>query len=232
MISTRSYSKKAGFTIVESMLSMVFLSILIIGIAIVTNQVISIYQKGVILKSVNRAGQSISDDLYSSIVNSPGLGSVRIENDDSKNYGAMCLGSYSYVWNKGNIISGETDDLIVYKDYDTSDRVNAIRLIKVRDPSMAICDLAKSSTLQQTIIRDDAIELIKPGDGDLAIQDLKILTPHINPVTGEKITIIQFVLGTFNSYKLINTSNNSCNSGSDSEYCAINKFELTVRSVK
>ncbi len=233
ILSSSSLNQKKGFTIVETMLSMVFLSILIIGIAIVTNQVISVYQKGVILKSVNRVGQSISDDFHATIVNSPSLGAVRIENEPTKSYGAMCLGNYSYVWNKGDIISGTTDDLIAYYGFEPSDRANIIRLIKVPDSSMKICDDAKDGKLQKTIVRDNTIvELIKPGDDDLAIQDLKILTPLINPVTGEKITVIQFVLGTFNSYKLINTANNSCQPGDDFEYCAINKFELTVRSIK
>lgn len=52
--------KSRGFTIIELMLSMTFLAMLMLVIALTTIQISNIYNKGVTLREVNQAGRSVS----------------------------------------------------------------------------------------------------------------------------------------------------------------------------
>ena len=59
---TRHHNLKSGFTIVELTLACAFLGVLLMVIAFLTNHIISIYQKGLSLKSVNSVGEDLIDE--------------------------------------------------------------------------------------------------------------------------------------------------------------------------
>lgn len=63
-------SVKSGFTLVELSLSIVFISILSITIALVINDAVSSYQRGLILNKINSTGQSLVDDMRTAVLNS------------------------------------------------------------------------------------------------------------------------------------------------------------------
>lgn len=62
---------KKGFTIIELSISIVFLSILLLTIAFLIINMISIYQKGLTLKSVSSAGSEIIDEVSRAISAAP-----------------------------------------------------------------------------------------------------------------------------------------------------------------
>ena len=62
--------EKEGFTIVELSISIVFISILSITVAIVINNAVSSYHRGLTLNMINTTGMDIVDDLRSAIQNS------------------------------------------------------------------------------------------------------------------------------------------------------------------
>lgn len=55
-------SSKSGFTIIELTLSMAFVGVLLITIAIIITNITAIYQKGLALKAVNSVGRSLTDE--------------------------------------------------------------------------------------------------------------------------------------------------------------------------
>lgn len=67
--STRS--AKSGFTIIELTLTMAFVAVLLITIAIVTTNIVTIYQKGLTLKAVNSVGRSLVDEFTTAISSAP-----------------------------------------------------------------------------------------------------------------------------------------------------------------
>ena len=120
---------KRGFTLVELSLSMAFVSILSITVALIISNTIATYHRGVILNQINTVGMEIVDDMRFSIQNSQVESSCRGEDgcvtfknskpepvskrngngeatgetlrQDVSKYGVFCTGSYSYLWNSG-----------------------------------------------------------------------------------------------------------------------------------
>lgn len=65
----RKRARKA-FTLIELSFAILFISILLITLTLITNEIIQIYRKGYSIKSINQAGRSVIDDLQDSIIQS------------------------------------------------------------------------------------------------------------------------------------------------------------------
>src|SRR6218665_2336873 len=105
-----SMKRTGGFTLIELMLSMTFVSVLLLAIAMTIIQMATIYNKGMTVKEVNQTSRDISDDLKRSfsasqvfVVNTdPAIDStdyVRIKLGSEIVGGRLCTGTYSYIWN-------------------------------------------------------------------------------------------------------------------------------------
>ena len=62
---------KRGFTLVELSFAIAFISVLLITVTLITNEIVSIYRKGYSIKSVNQVGRDLIDDFQSSLIESP-----------------------------------------------------------------------------------------------------------------------------------------------------------------
>ena len=62
---------KKGFTLIELSLSLVFISILSVTIVLITNNAISTYRRGLVLKQINTTGIDLTNDIRTTIQNSP-----------------------------------------------------------------------------------------------------------------------------------------------------------------
>lgn len=118
-------SSKSGFTMVELSITMAFIAVLLISIAIVTTNIVTIYQKGLTIKAVNSVGRGLIDELTSSINTAPSVDTTSLchslapnnieacikdhafkyifqsnaNADGEQYYGIFCTGYYSYIWN-------------------------------------------------------------------------------------------------------------------------------------
>lgn len=133
--------EKKGFTIVELSLASAFLGILLVTIALLITHIITIYQKGMTLKSVNTVGEDLIDNFTRTISASPAVNlkvyceNTACVNDEGFKYmyqqrktdvqivnngeritvpstGAFCTGKYSYVWNSGYILDDENQTYV------------------------------------------------------------------------------------------------------------------------
>ena len=121
------YTKtKSGFTMVELSLTLAFIGVLLITIAIITSNIVSIYQKGMTIKAVNSVGRGLIDEFTSAINTAPSVDTTSLCNslapnnvdacindhafgyifhasqneDTGEQYnGIFCTGYYSYIWN-------------------------------------------------------------------------------------------------------------------------------------
>lgn len=64
-------NKKSGFTLIELSFAIAFISVLLITIALITNEIVSLYRKGYAMKNVNQVGRDLIDDFTASITASP-----------------------------------------------------------------------------------------------------------------------------------------------------------------
>lgn len=120
---------KSGFTMVELSLTMAFVAVLLITIAVITSNIMTIYQKGLTIKAVNSVGRGLTDEFITGITSAPAVDTTSLCNShitDNKNkcedeqafnfvfqeyrptsgdfkdkqlYGVFCTGNYSYLWN-------------------------------------------------------------------------------------------------------------------------------------
>lgn len=120
---------KSGFTMVELSLTMAFVAVLLITIAVITSNIMTIYQKGLTIKAVNSVGRGLTDEFITGITSAPAVDTTSLCNShitDNKNkcedeqafnfvfqeyrptsgdfngkqlYGIFCTGNYSYLWN-------------------------------------------------------------------------------------------------------------------------------------
>lgn len=67
----RRLKSKKGFTLVELSLSIAFIAILSITIALIISDAISTYRRGLTLNQINTVGMDLADDMRAAIQNSP-----------------------------------------------------------------------------------------------------------------------------------------------------------------
>ncbi len=71
---------RSGFTMVELSLTLAFIGVLLITIAIITTNIVSIYQKGMTLKAINSVGRGLIDELTSAINTAPSVDTTSLCN--------------------------------------------------------------------------------------------------------------------------------------------------------
>ena len=224
-----SHLHKRGFTIIELMLSMSFLSILMLAIAMTTIQISHIYTKGITLREVNQAGRTVIDDLQRTVDASLPFDTslTSTYQGDASGSGRLCLGAYSYVWNVGAMIAVNDSGLYKYSDG------TVIHFAKVSDPDRQIC----TGPVQPN--RTQSVELLTSGDRELVLHNIKI-TPGARDMSfgqGQQLYGVSFTIGTNTGDETTAISTvSSCKAPNDTsaqgmqDYCSVNKFDVVVRA--
>lgn len=102
MKQIKSYRQKskAGFTIVEMSLAMSFIAALLITIALTITGIMTTFQKGVTLKSVNNVGRNLVTEFTTAINAAPSIDSANLCNIYAVNNTDNCLrdGAFNYIF--------------------------------------------------------------------------------------------------------------------------------------
>jgi hypothetical protein len=236
----RPSKSKAGFTLIELMLSMAFVGALLVAIAVTTIHIMGTYTKGLTVREVNQAGRTISEDIQRTIAASVpftvggGADSHYIERDGG---GRLCTGDYTYAWNNGNTSElGGDASIHIYNLYSDGDNNEPIRLVKVSDAGAALC-----LDPEQEITREAAKELLVAGDRSLSVQSLTVSSGASSVASGQALYAITLVIGTSNrgeNWVVLDPSNTSCtapkaadaNTAGNENFCAINQFDIIARA--
>jgi type II secretory pathway pseudopilin PulG len=225
----------SGFTLIELMLSMTFISVLLIAIAMTTIQISTIYNRGITLREVNQVGRSVSDDLRRSIASSTPFDVTPKEDNSaetaSSKYvvrgggGRLCLDNYTYAWNYGSALVGGADAPAVFNTFIDG---AVVGFVKVTDPGGTLC-----SDPETNIERTRAVDLITSGDRDLVIHKFSIQRTSEEAVTGQALYALSMTIGT-NERELLVAGDASCkppiDAGGGEEYCAVNRFDIVARA--
>jgi prepilin-type N-terminal cleavage/methylation domain-containing protein len=228
-------NKSTGFTLIELMLAMTFISVLLLAIALTTIQISNIYNKGITLREVNQAGRSVTSDLQRSIAGAIPF-DVTPKRDDSEatasskyvvrdGGGRLCLGSYTYAWNYGAALAGGQGAPSVFNTYDDG---QPVRFVKVADANGALC-----ATPTASIVRANAVDLISSGDRDLAVHSFTIVKTAEDATIGQALYALSLTIGT-NDQAQLTTNDASCRPPAEEvgaeDYCAVNRFEIIARA--
>lgn len=232
--------KLQGFTLVELMLAMGFVSALLLAIAMTVIQLGNIYNTGLTYTNVNQAGSSLVNELQRSISDSVAFDISTDHNGNGLHYvkkgygGRLCLGQYSYIWNYGKALATSGATINEYSG-STTDKIH---FVKALDPNARYCRSPNSNIDHDAAV----VELLDVGQHDLAIHYLTIAsnTSATDASTGQQLYFITLRIGT-NDQSSLNTgsdpslsiSNTAClvpSSQDDPSYCAVNQFKVTVRA--
>ena len=233
-----------GFTIIELTLAMAFISVLLLAIVMTSIQAGRIYNRGAVLRSINQAGRDISDtlrrDFLQTNANSIKFEStadepvISVRNGGEVVSGRFCLGQYSYIWNAPDVLNDSTrwsSSGIVKADGAPS----PVTFVRVEDANGALCEKSPIGAYPATIAASARFtNLLKPitvDDVVIAIYDLKVM--RITDAAGkpEQLYRIEFTLGTSETSEIDGTSCKPPNDDeSNMEFCAINNFDMIVRT--
>ncbi len=235
--------KSQGFTLIELMLAMAFISVLLLAIAMTIIQVGTIYNRGMTLKEVNQSARSMSDELRRGIASSEAfaLSTKYVTNSAGAR---LCLGQNSYIWNYAKAITSADSELTEYASASLNATLGSIRFLKVPDPAGIYC--AKNPSTGKFLYGDirtqDAgpatnitTELLKAGDRTLSIHQFSISSGANakDSVTGQQLYSISFTIGTGNVTALTDDQSSCLPPGdpdSDFAYCTVQQFSLVVRA--
>lgn len=225
---------KQGFTLIELMLAMTFISILLLSITMVGIQAGRMYSRGVVLRDVNQAGRDISDmfrrDFLQANVGKINITGLRVPNNENWTTGRLCLGAHSYVWNNPKYLD---DPSLLGANRLFKVDGNPINLVRVVDADGGLCKRDGSGRYPETVDMAKSSNLLRPissGDGSIGIHNVT-LEKITSDSSREALYRLTFTLGTS---KMSEIRNSSCKApdetDSNFEFCAINKFEMIVRT--
>jgi len=241
----RVHSTK-GFTIIELMLAMTFISILLLAIAMTIVQIANIYNKGMIVKELNITSRSINDELTAAVRSSGSFSLDASANRYVNNAwgGRLCVGQYSYIWNYGSALlavdtnrnqySSPNEGGNIIKDPSGEIRYE-IGLVKVPDSGGAYCT-PDGAGRYPNISPTGAAELLKSGDHGLVLHGFTISSAATakDPLSGQQLYSFSYILGT-GDLNAINADKTACKApgevGADLNYCAVQQFGLVLRVV-
>ena len=168
------------------------------------------------------------------------------EDDGLQNYGAFCLANYTYVWNtartleagKGVTINGIRYRLARFPD---PNHLQCNKEPGVDASNHAIVTVASANGAENVNIEPqtatDPVELITKDEVDLAIYDFSVLPATQSITTKQAFVSISIILATLKGGVNIKANGDFCQGSDVSEYndydfdyCAVNKFNFSVRT--
>ncbi len=216
--------KHPGFTLVELMLAMSIVSLLLLAIAFLVIQIGHVYTKGMTLKGLNQVATTISRDVERTVAQSDASEFLSVPQLPSTNgSGRICTGAVTYAWNSA---LDSASRIATRNTYIGSEAGIEIHFARVDDRNGILCKPV--SGVYPSIDKNKAREMLPAGQYDFAMHQFYIGT---NP-TDPSLHWIVMKIGSTNTTDVdLATQQCTLNSG-QSDYCAINVFESTVRSAR
>ena len=243
MIQTRrkvTPAVRQGFTLVELMLAMVFVSMLLLAIAMTIIQAGNIYSKGMALKDINQSARMLIDDMKRTV---SAAGAVQL---DAGSYmvrpatgvpvsGRLCLGNYSYLWNTVDATLENTHALRLPGGNPT-----LISMVKVVDVNKVYCATQTNGApvIANTVRAADVEKvssLLVEGDHTLSMTGftVNIGSTAVDPTTGQRLLSVAFGIGT-GEPSAMKADRSGCLApgvaNANPTYCNVQQFDLVIRT--
>lgn len=190
-----------GFTITELMFAMTFLTVLLIILLGSILQITRTYNKGVTLKRVNQSGRAIGEELQRSI-KSTNVQNVFIHN---LHVDRLCAGNTSFVW-----LNNQSDDWAKgLNRYINPFGESAVEGFVKVDANLCGDNVWKKVPIEK------ATQLMDDG----------LMMRNLQATKNGKLVNITYTIGTSEEEYI---TSDSCKGGSGDDFCAINRFSVTV----
>ncbi len=233
--------RQRGFTIIELMLAMAFLTFVLLFVSLSMVQMLRGYDKGVTIKQINQAGRTLTEDLARSVRTASSTQEVITDKVD---LGVICVGNIAYVWNP------------VYRQNKTYQNVNRytfnagggnpaeqIGLARVYVPNpqgpSSVCQSAAPATTFFFTRNADNYTLLSPRS--------RITWASVDRSADGKAMKLTFYLGTYDTnetgalqagnfadvystpyFPTAASAEPQCRDGQGAEFCFVTPFSVTV----
>lgn len=204
-----SKSTQRGFTIIELLFAMSFLTFMLLFVIGATIQVMRTYNKGIVTKQVNQSGRTIVEEM-SRAIRAANPGSFNVNNLAG---GRLCLfNGVSYIWNIGDPATGSNK-------YEGTNE--PVLFARVKDPSGSYCN--SDSGALPSLSKADATELIS---NTIWVQNVFVKQSPSDP----KLVQLQLRLSTAspNEPTAMANSQKVCTNDSPGDFCAVTDFTTVV----
>ena len=133
-------AKQKGFTLTELMLSMAFVSFLLLFLMAGIIQIMRVYNKGISIRQINQAGRQVSEDFVRTAKYAT-AGSAQFDNINQR----LCVNGVTYAWN----LDDPDAPAAVIKNSFASAPSGAprITMVRVLDPGGNLCGLAGANVI-------------------------------------------------------------------------------------
>lgn len=223
-----------GFTLIELMLAMSFVSVLLISIAMLTIQISHLYTRGLTMKEVNQAGTEITSDIKRTFSQAYAAG-VSYREDNGRKF--LCTGDYTYVANNPDDLEKETLPSPPANLLKITGSSTYVRLAKVKDLNGSLCKINPIPAL----LPIGSTELLGGGDRRLVVGGMS-LSPSAASIAANPGLTDDFAAGRMlytitltlrSGVKAELTTDDQClppaEVESNSDYCAIDTFVIVAR---
>ncbi|HEX4662010.1 MAG TPA: hypothetical protein VH144_00160 [Candidatus Saccharimonadales bacterium] len=202
--------RSQGFTIIELLFAMSFLTFMLLFIIGATIQVMRTYNKGIVTKQVNQSGRTIVEEM-SRAIRGANPTDPNALNKISLSNGRLCLGGVSYIWNIDNPATGSNK----YKD-----STDPVLFARVKDPSGIYCGSASDLPAPP---KSDATELIS---NTIWVQNVSVIQSPSDP----QLVQLHIRLSTAdpNQPTVIDNGQKICANDSQGDFCAVTDFTTVV----
>lgn len=222
---TRYNSRRAGFTLIELNLAIVFVAFLVLAVAMMTLNVTHTYRYGVSLKMINQLGREVSDQLRRDLLSaSPTLTTYIGPTDTTPGIGRLCLGNVSYVFNNAELLNN--GGITPVKDPNSED----ITMVRIEDANRTWCT-AGVNTIPAGA---KYTEILQADVTPVAIHAMSVETlaeTDAEDRISEGIIQVSFELGTNETNT---TDGGKCKPPTDPEQnfdnCAVRQFVVITRA--
>ncbi len=238
MIQRFKYKKTNGFTLVELMFSMLFISLLMISITMTIMQIVGIYNRGLLMKEVNQVSRTVTDQMQRTISSSTPSEAVNIvkitnpANSSDVTGGRLCLGNYSYIYNYAKTLKDAS--------ISTQNKIGAsgakVGFIRVADEGGALCVPDSMGIYSVIPTTASKVDMLSSGAYSLTLYKLDVVSSpsSYDSVSGQRLYYLDVTLGT-SDYNAVDINNdNRCKApseeGADQNYCSISGFSFVARA--
>jgi len=246
-MNQRTNTKQSGFTLIELMLSMTFVAVLLVTIALTIIQMANVYNRGMTLKEVNQSARDVADDLRRTAASSQ-VFAVNADGSDSTDSfavrtgstvvgGRLCTGTYSYLWNLAKATEAPINANAT-QTLNTAGIVQGpITFVKIPDNGKKYCQKASGVVVNKHITAADAkimTDLLDAGDHKLGIQEFTITTSDssFDALTKQRIYSVSYTIGS-GATSAMNATQSGClapgTPNANIAYCNVQKFTIVLR---
>ena len=216
-----------GFTLIELMLAMAFLSALLLGIAMTIITIGTIYNKGMTVKDISQSARALNSDI-TRVASESASFDASTDLLTTTAGGRLCLGQYSYIWNTA--AAQKSNDAALMKVRNNIDlRVN---FVKIPDATKAYC-LTTTRDISPT---DGRLmqEMLPAGDHTISVMNVSIPPSSVvkDDTMNQSLVTLNYTIGS-GDIRAMNATQTACldpsDPNSDITYCTVQDFSLVLR---